>query len=108
GEAAAPGAIGDAVVAALARVAPGVRETIVAREVLGPAELATRYGLWGGELHHGEHAIDQLAIRPCRECARHATPWPGLFLGGSGSWPGGDITGGPGRLAAGAVVGGGG
>jgi phytoene dehydrogenase-like protein len=104
GEAASTDAIGDAVVEALARVAPGVRRSIVAREVLGPAELERRHGLWGGDLQHGEHGLDQLAIRPARECARHATPWPGLFLGGSGSWPGGGLTGSPGRLAARALV----
>lgn len=104
GDAASAEGIGDAVVDALARVAPGVRGTIVARETLGPAELEERYGLWGGDLLHGEHGLDQLALRPARECARHATPWPGLYLGGSGSWPGGGLTGSPGRLAARTIV----
>jgi phytoene dehydrogenase-like protein len=97
-------ALGDAVVAALERHAPALRDAIVAREVLAPPDLEERYGLTGGHLFHGDHALDQLLVRPVPECARYRTPIAGLFLGGSGSHPGGGITCGPGRLAAAAVL----
>jgi phytoene dehydrogenase-like protein len=96
--------LGDAVVAALARYAPSLPDAIVAREVLAPPDLEERYGLSGGHLFHGDHALDQLLVRPVPECARYATPIAGLWLGGSGSHPGGGITCGAGRLAAAALV----
>jgi phytoene dehydrogenase-like protein len=99
-------ALGDAVVATLAEACPGVSAASVAREVLTPADLEARYGLTGGHVHHGEHAPDQLMfMRPTIDCARYATPIPGLYLGGSGAHPGGGITGVPGALAAKAVLG---
>jgi phytoene dehydrogenase-like protein len=82
-----------------------VVQSVVAQETLTPADLAERYGTTGGHIHHGEHALDQLFLRPTPETSRYATPIPGLFLGGSGSHPGGGITGLPGWLSAEAVLG---
>ena len=97
--------IGDAAVDALAELCPSVRDQIVGREVLTPVDLAADYRLSGGHIHHGEHALDQLAfMRPSIECGRSATPIKGLFLGGSGSHPGGGIRCTPGVLAAKAVL----
>lgn len=94
-------ALGDAVVAELARYAPSLKGRVVAREVLTPADLEARYGLTGGHVHHGEHALDQLfVLRPGPDCAGYATPVRGLFLCGSGSHPGGGLTCMPGWLAA--------
>jgi len=92
--------LGDAVVDELTRVAPDARAAIVGREVLTPADIAARYGASGGHIHHAEHALDQLVIRPTIETMRYATPVPNLFLCGSGSHPGGGVTGAPGALAA--------
>jgi phytoene dehydrogenase-like protein len=98
--------LGDAVVEALERVAPGTKERIVAREVLSPADIEARYGLTGGHVHHGEHALDQLLfMRPAPALAHYRTPIEGLYLGGSGSHPGGGVTCRPGALAAQAVLG---
>src|SRR6185295_9143499 len=91
---------------------PGSREIpeqharrIVAREVLTPADLETRFALTGGQLHHGELALDQmLVMRPSPSAARYRTVIPGLFLGGSGSHPGGGVRPTAGVLAAEAVL----
>lgn len=100
-------ALGDAVTTRLAEVWPGLEAGLVARQVLTPADLEERYALSGGHLHHGEHALDQLLfMRPAPELARYATPVPGLYLAGSGSHPGGGVTGRPGMLAAQAILGG--
>ncbi|MBI1853676.1 MAG: NAD(P)/FAD-dependent oxidoreductase [Planctomycetes bacterium] len=96
--------LGNAVVNALARYAPGVRESIVAREVLTPLDIEQRYGVTGGHIHHGEHALDQLVMRPAPQCARYATPIEGLYLCGSGSHPGGGVTCAPGALAAKTII----
>lgn len=96
--------LGHTVVATLAQYAPGVADAIVAREILSPADLETRYGPVHGHIFHGEHALDQLILRPTPECARYQTPIKGLYLCGSGSHPGGGITCGPGALAAAVIA----
>jgi phytoene dehydrogenase-like protein len=96
--------LGDTVVNTLAQYAPGLTDAIVARQVLTPLDLEQRYGLVQGHILHGEHALDQLILRPTPECARYQTPIKGLFLCGSGSHPGGGITCGPGALAASVVA----
>ncbi|HEX6903297.1 MAG TPA: NAD(P)/FAD-dependent oxidoreductase [Thermoanaerobaculia bacterium] len=98
--------LGDAVLSVLERHAPDVRQRIVAREVLTPADLETRFALTGGHLHHGELALDQLLVmRPSPSAARYRTSVPGLFLGGSGNHPGGGVRPTSGLLAAEAVLG---
>jgi phytoene dehydrogenase-like protein len=92
--------LGDVVVAELERHFPGATEAVTAREVLTPADIEERYGVTGGHVHHGEHALDQLITRPTVHTARYATPIAGLFLGGGGSHPGGGVTCAPGALAA--------
>jgi phytoene dehydrogenase-like protein len=96
--------LGDSVVAALQQYAPGISEAIVARKVLSPVDLEKGYGLMKGHILHGEHALDQLILRPTPECARYHTPIKGLYLCGSGSHPGGGITCGPGALAASVIA----
>ncbi len=87
-----------------ARYSPELPGQVVARRVLTPVDIETRYGVTGGHIHHGEHALDQMVVRPVPQCARYATPIGGLYLCGSGSHPGGGLTGGPGTLAAEAIL----
>lgn len=96
----------DRVMHSLSRYAPNVRDLTIGHEVLSPADLETRYGLAGGHIHHGELALDQFwAMRPIPSLSRYKTPIQGLFLGSPGLHPGGGITGGPGLLAAQAMLG---
>ncbi|RKY18610.1 MAG: NAD(P)/FAD-dependent oxidoreductase, partial [Planctomycetota bacterium] len=61
--------------------------------------------LTGGQLHHGEPALDQLLhLRPDPSCARGRTPLEGLYLAGAGRHPGGDVSGMSGLLAARAAL----
>jgi phytoene dehydrogenase-like protein len=81
--------------------APDLRRRLVAHQVLTPADLESEYRLTGGQLHHGEPALDQLfVLRPTPSAARYATSVAGLYLGGSGCHPGGGVTCAPGLLAA--------
>jgi phytoene dehydrogenase-like protein len=96
--------LGNRVILQLGRHVRRLPERIVGREVLTPVDLEARYGLVQGHLHHGDHALDQLFLRPTPECARYRTPLPGLYLAGSGSHPGGGVTGAPGALAAGVIL----
>ncbi len=95
----------DRVVELLELHAPGVSSSLVGRELLSPLDIETRYACSGGQIHHGEHALDQLLVRPVPGCIGYGTPLPGLFLCGSGSHPGGGLTCAPGALAAGAILG---
>jgi phytoene dehydrogenase-like protein len=96
--------LGDLVVSTLEQHAPGMSQAIVAREVLSPVDIEARYGLVKGHILHGDHALDQLIVRPTPECARYSTPLKGLYLCGSGSHPGGGITCEPGALAASVIA----
>jgi phytoene dehydrogenase-like protein len=94
-------AFGDAVVKTLAAYAPDLESAIVARQVLTPQDLQDTYGLTGGHIFHGEHALDQIfTMRPLLGWARYRTPIAGLYLCGAGTHPGGRVTGGPGANAA--------
>jgi phytoene dehydrogenase-like protein len=97
-------ALGETVVGELERYSPGVRNLIVAKEVLTPADIESRYGVTGGHIHHGEHGLDQLITRPTPETAQYATPVQGLFVCGGSTHPGGGVSGAPGALAARAVL----
>src|SRR5439155_7059589 len=93
--------LGDLVLRRLEEVAPGISQLVEARQVIVPPDLERDYGLTGGHPLHGEAALDQwFAWRPLLELGRYRTPIAGLYLGGSGSHPGGGITGAPGANAA--------
>jgi phytoene dehydrogenase-like protein len=94
-------ALGDLVVSRLSEIMPDVRARIAASEVLTPLDLERRYGLTGGHIFHGEHALDQMyAMRPLLGWSQHRTPIRGLYLCGAGTHPGGGVTGAPGAHAA--------
>lgn len=89
----------------IARYAPGIREHIVHKEFLAPADLERKYHVAGGHWHHGDMSLDQmLMMRPTYEAAQYATPIPGLYLCGAGCHPGGDLTGAAGHNAAREIV----
>jgi phytoene dehydrogenase-like protein len=81
--------------------APGIDALVEHQHVVTPLDLERVYGLTGGHIYHGEPSLDQLfTMRPILGWARYDTPIPGLFLCGSGTHPGGGVTGGPGQNAA--------
>jgi phytoene dehydrogenase-like protein len=94
-------ALGDAVVETVAAYAPNLTSLIAGRQVLTPLDLEETYGLTGGHVFHGEHAPDQLfTMRPILDWAKYRTPVRGLYLSGSGTHPGGGVTGAPGWNAS--------
>ena len=98
-------AIGDAVLAELGRYAPNVPGSVLGREVLGPPDLEARFGLTGGHIFHGELVPEQaFDLRPVPGSASYEGPIRGLYLCGSGAWPGGCVMGAPGHNAAQEVI----
>jgi phytoene dehydrogenase-like protein len=94
-------ALGDTVMKTLEHYAPGLRQLIVAREVLTPLDFERGWGLEGGQIFHGELSLDQFfTMRPLLGYGHYRTPIRGLYLCGSGSHPGTGLTGGSGANAA--------
>jgi phytoene dehydrogenase-like protein len=91
----------DTALDALERVAPGLRASVAAVELLTPADLEREFRAFGGHWHHGDLAFDQfLMVRPVPGAAQYRTPLEGLFLCGAGCHPGGGVMGLAGRNAA--------
>lgn len=86
---------------ALAAHAPALEASIIEREILTPADIATGWGNTAGHIYHGEQTIDQWwAMRPLLGWAAGTTPIERLFVTGAGTHGGGGVTGGPGVHAA--------
>jgi phytoene dehydrogenase-like protein len=94
-------AIADLIVATLARYAPNIPGAIEHRQMLAPPDLEALIGLPGGHIFHGELLPGQIYEDrfPLR------TGIDGLYLCGSGTHPGGCVSGFPGRRAATAAIG---
>ncbi len=94
-------AFGDAVVDALTRFAPNLKDIILHRQVITPLDMENTFGLTKGNIFHGELALQQLFfLRPVVKWADYRTPVQNLYQCGSGTHPGGGITGAPGEMAA--------
>ena len=99
-------AFGDAVVNALAEFAPNIKDIILHRQVLTPSDLESTFGLTEGNIFHGELTIQQLfSLRPAVRWADYTTPIRNYYQCGSGTHPGGGITGSPGEMAAKKILG---
>ena len=86
--------------------APGFRERILHRVVVGPAELAAADANLGeGAVGGGtSHLFQQLVFRPVPGLGRPETPIGGLYLGSAAAHPGGGVHGVCGFLAAKAAL----
>lgn len=94
-------AFADRVIDGLTDRAPNLRASIEHRQVIGPFEMQREYGLVGGNIMHGELALEQMfAWRPVPGWADYRTPVGGLYQCGSSTHPGGGVMGAPGRNAA--------
>ncbi|MFK7840926.1 MAG: phytoene desaturase family protein, partial [Sphingorhabdus sp.] len=99
----------DAAVAAILNViedhAPGFRNKILGQTALSPFDLERKFGLIGGDIFHGRMSLDQLwSARPVVGEASYKGPLAGLYMCGSGTHPGGGVTGAPGHNAANVIL----
>ena len=98
-------AFGDTVVDTLAEYCPGLKESILYRQVLTPWDIEKEFALGEGNIFQGELSIEQLLFqRPAAGWSRYRTPVKNLWLCGSGAHPGGGIIGAPGQLAASTIL----
>ncbi len=91
--------------AQIERFAPGFRDRILGRHVLGPAALE-RYNAnyVGGDINGGVQDLRQLFTRPVARLVPYATPLEGVFLCSSSTPPGGGVHGMCGYWAAQAAL----
>jgi phytoene dehydrogenase-like protein len=98
-------AVADLMIATVERYAPGFAASVVARQILSPLDLERIFGLTGGDIMHGRLELDQLfAARPVLGHGDYRMPLAGLYICGSGTHPGGGVTGAPGHNAASEVL----
>ncbi len=97
--------VADLMIATVDRQAPGFADSVLGRQILSPLDLERTFGLIGGDIFHGALSLNQLfSARPMLGQANYRGALPGLYLCGSGTHPGGGVTGAPGHNAARAVL----
>jgi len=85
--------------------APNFKASVIGRQIMSPLDLERTFGLIGGDIFHGALSLDQLfSARPMLGYADYRGPLPGLYMCGSGTHPGGGVTGAPGHNAAREII----
>ena len=93
--------VADLMLATVNRFAPNFKASVIARQIHTPLDLEREFGLIGGDIFHGALSLDQLfSARPVLGYGDYRTPVKGLYQCGSGTHPGGGVTGIPGHNAA--------
>jgi phytoene dehydrogenase-like protein len=93
--------LGDRVQGTLERLFPGFSNLVLRREVVTPIDIERRTGLSEGNIFAGEFFAPQMFFfRPAPGWNQYRTPIDGYYQCGSGTHPGGCVSGGPGRLAS--------
>ncbi len=85
--------------------APNFKAAVLGRQIHSPLDLERKFGLIGGDIFHGQMGLDQLyAARPVLGHGDYRSPIKGLYMCGSGTHPGGGVTGAPGHNAAAEIL----
>ena len=93
--------VADVMIDTVDNYAPNFRASILGREIHSPLDLERKFGLVGGDIFHGALSLDQLfSARPMLGYGDYRTPIQRLYQCGSGTHPGGGVTGIPGHNAA--------
>jgi phytoene dehydrogenase-like protein len=93
--------VADLMIATVDAYAPNFKRSILGRQIMSPLDLERTFGLVGGDIFHGALDLGQMfSARPLLGFAAYRGPIPGLYMCGSGTHPGGGVTGAPGHNAA--------
>ncbi len=85
--------------------APNFKASVLGRQIMSPLDLERTFGLIGGDIFHGALSLDQLfSARPMLGHGDYRGPLKGLYMCGSGTHPGGGVTGAPGHNAAREII----
>jgi len=95
-------AYADRIIQRIAEHIPNLKENIISRTVLSPADLeAININLVGGDPYGGDCSLDQYFLwRPLRALKNHQTPLKNLYHIGASTHPGPGLGGGSGYLVA--------
>jgi phytoene dehydrogenase-like protein len=98
--------VADLMIATVDRYAPNFKRSVIGRQIFSPLDLERTFGLVGGDIFHGALDLGQMfSARPVLGHADYRGPLPGLYMCGSGTHPGGGVTGLPGHNAAREILG---
>jgi len=94
-------AAADLIIDTVSAYAPNFKGAVLGRMILSPLDLERKLALTGGDIFHGSLTLDQLySARPMLGYGDYRAPVRGLYMCGSGTHPGGGVTGAPGHNAA--------
>jgi phytoene dehydrogenase-like protein len=93
--------VADLMIQTVDSYAPNFKYSVLGRQIMSPLDLERTFGLTGGDIFHGALSLDQLfSARPVLGHGNYRGPLPGLYMCGSGTHPGGGVTGAPGHNSA--------
>src|SRR5262245_37607206 len=93
--------VADLMIETVNSFAPNFKASVLGRQIFSPLDLERTFGLVGGDIFHGALDLGQMfSARPMLGHADYRGPIPGLYMCGSGTHPGGGVTGLPGHNAA--------
>ncbi|MDE2341369.1 MAG: NAD(P)/FAD-dependent oxidoreductase, partial [Alphaproteobacteria bacterium] len=93
--------VADLIIDSVTEHAPNFKNAIIARQIHSPLDLERKFGLIDGDIFHGRMSLEQIwAARPMLGHGDYRGPIKGLYMCGSGTHPGGGVTGAPGHNAA--------
>ncbi|MEM7018507.1 MAG: NAD(P)/FAD-dependent oxidoreductase [Pseudomonadota bacterium] len=98
-------AVADLIIDQVDRFAPGFKQSVLGRQILSPKDLERVFGLTRGDIMHGHLSLGQMfSARPVLGYGDYRSPIKGLYMCGSGTHPGGGVTGVPGHNAAREII----
>ena len=98
--------VADLMIDTVNSYAPNFKASVLGRQILSPLDLERIFGLTDGDIFHGAMSLDQMfSARPMLGHGNYRGPLPGLYMCGSGTHPGGGVTGAPGHNAAREIIG---
>ncbi len=97
--------VADLMIDTVSVYAPNFKSAVLGRQIMSPLDLERTFGLIGGDIFHGALQLDQMfSARPMLGYGNYRGPLPGLYMCGSGTHPGGGVTGAPGHNAAREII----
>ena len=97
--------VADLMIETVTAYAPNFKAAVLGRQIFSPLDLERTFGLVGGDIFHGALQLDQMfSARPMLGYGHYRGPIPGLYMCGSGTHPGGGVTGAPGHNAAREII----
>jgi phytoene dehydrogenase-like protein len=97
--------VADLMIDTVNSYAPNFKAAVLGRQIMSPLDLERTFGLIDGDIFHGALTLDQLfSARPMLGHGNYRGPLRALYMCGSGTHPGGGVTGAPGHNAAREII----